>query len=140
MTDLVVKIGEKTFRLKFGLRVLRALGERLGLADFESVVQKVVDSAMLNKGEFEKIDVLHNLIVVAVELGGNEEKITVDELDDLFLADFKNHMDLFGKVIEGFMKSMPVEDLGKIQAQVMSQLEEAKKTPSTKLKKSPAAK
>lgn len=140
MTDLFVRIGEKTFRLKFGLRVLRTLGERLGLNDFESVVQKVVDSAMLTKGEFEKINVLHNLIVVAAECGGNDESITVDDLDDLFLADFKNHVDLFGQVIAGFMKSMPVEDLGKIQAQVMSQLEEAKKTHSTKSKKSPAGK
>ncbi len=97
MDEIVLQLGNKSFKLKFGLKLFRILGRKWQLPGIDEVVQKiaVLDSAD-GKLTFDQIDVLEVILVSAIECGGNEVNLfEFDIIDEFFkdpkaLENFKN--------------------------------------------------
>lgn len=85
MSDTILKIKDKSFRLEFGLKLFRILGRKWNLPGINEVVAKmaVLDS-MSENPSFEAMDVLEDIIVAAIEngSGGKEDLSGVDVLGE----------------------------------------------------------
>jgi len=115
MNDLQLKLGSKSFKLKFGLKLLRILGEKWKLPGINEVVAKIsiLDQANSNL-TFEQLDVLEDLICVAIHAGGHDYSELKDiEIIDEFFKDPYALQDLTRQLIESLPQQQPDENLGK---------------------------
>ena len=114
-----IQLNEKTFVLKFGMKVLRLLSEKWQVAGLNDLFQKLsVFDGMTDNLTFEQIDVINDLILCSIAANDdNIQTITSDELDELYLNDTTNFMVQVETVIKGFMASMPqAKEVGKPKA------------------------
>ena len=124
MGDVTVKINKKTFKLRFGLGVFMALGEKWNLPSLMTVQQHVLTtlSGMTEDVTFKQLSVINDLIIASVECNDeNKERLTKKELEDMYLKDTKNLLDVVSIVMQEFIKS----------------LEQPKEVPSTGKPKAP---
>lgn len=108
MTD--IKINNKTFKLKFGLKVFRILGEAWNIPTLGGVQQHMltVFSAFSDTISFSQLDFINNIILASIQANPeNTETINADDLDDLFLSDTKTMLEIIQTVISEFVKSLP---------------------------------
>ena len=100
MNTVNLIIGEKTFKLGFGLGLFRILGKKWNLPGINEVVLKmaVLDSIAENPS-FEVLDCLEAIILAAIELGEGSgvDLSNVHVLDEFFknpqlLENFKNEL------------------------------------------------
>ena len=97
MDEIVLQLGNKSFKLKFGLGLFRILGRKWRLAGIDDVVLRltVLDSVD-GKLTFDQIDVLEEVLISAIEYGGYKDSLTdFDIIDEFFknpnaLEEFKN--------------------------------------------------
>ena len=123
MGDVTVKINKKTFKLRFGLGVFMALGEKWDLPSLMTVQQHVLTtlSGMTEDVTFKQLSVINDLIIASVECNDeNKEQLTKKELEDMYLKDTKNLLAVVSIVMQEFIKSLEqpkeVTDLGKPKA------------------------
>jgi hypothetical protein len=113
MDTATVIINNKTFVLKFGMKVFRLLGEKFKTPTLMSTQQKVLGvlSGMTDDISFEQLDIINNLVMASIEANPeNTEAITIDELDDLYMDDTKQMLDVITVVMNAFVKSLPQPD------------------------------
>lgn len=109
MGDVTVKINKKTFKLRFGLGVFMALGEKWDLPSLMTVQQHVLTtlSGMTEDVTFKQLSVINDLIIASVECNDeNKEQLTKKELEDMYLKDTKNLLSIVGVVMQEFIKSL----------------------------------
>lgn len=118
MSEVVLKINEKSFRLVFGLKLLRILGRKWNLPGINEVVARmaVLDTVKDNLS-FDVMDMLEELLIAAIENGpdGNEDLAGLDVLGEFMkdpeaLEKFKNSL------IESLPQNKPQDDEGKPKA------------------------
>ena len=114
MDELVLKLGKKSFKLKFGLGLFRILGRKWQLPGIDEVVQRiaVLDSTD-GKLTFEQIDVLEAVLIAAIEYGGSTEDISKLDIIDEFFKDPKALDNFKDGIINSLPKAEPVENEGK---------------------------
>jgi hypothetical protein len=109
MSDVTVKINKKTFKLRFGLGVFEALGEKWNLPSLMTVQQHVLStlSGMTEDVTFKQLSVINDLILASIECNDeNKEQLTKKELQDMYLKDTKNLLDVVSIVMKEFIKSL----------------------------------
>ena len=123
MSEIIVKIKNKTFKLRFGLGVFAALGEKWDLPSLMTVQQHVLStlSGMTEDVTFKQLSVINDLIIASVQCNDeNKEQLTKKELEDMYLQDTKNLLAIISIVMQEFIKSLeqPKEVLapGKLKA------------------------
>ena len=123
MREIIVKIKNKTFKLRFGLGVFAALGEKWDLPSLMTVQQHVLStlSGMTEDVTFKQLSVINDLIIASVECNNeNKEQLTKRELEDMYLEETKNLLSIISIVMQEFIKSLeqPKEVLapGKLKA------------------------
>lgn len=123
MSEVSVKIKNKTFKLRFGLGVFEALGEKWDLPSLMKVQQHVLStlSGMTEDVSFKQLSVINDLIIASVECNDeNKEQLTKKELQDMYLQDTKNLLSIISIVMKEFIKSLEqpkeVTDTGKPKA------------------------
>jgi hypothetical protein len=113
MDTATVIINNKTFVLKFGMKVFRLLGEKLGTPTLLTTQQKVMSilSGMTEDISYEQLDIINNLVVASIEANSdNTETITTDELDDMYMDDTKQMLEIITVVMGAFVKSLQQPD------------------------------
>jgi hypothetical protein len=119
MLETTITVNNKTFVLKFGMKVLRLLSEKWNAPGLIGVLQKLsVFEGMTDDITFEQLDVMNDLILAAVSANDdNSETLTSDELDQLFLNDNDAIIKIIEEVLKGFIASIPrPKSLGKQKA------------------------
>lgn len=97
MDEILLQLGDKSFKLKFGLGLFRILGRKWQLPGIDDVIQKIaVLDSVGKKLTFEQIDILEEILLSAIQYGGYEgDTKNLDIIDSFFsnpnaLEDFKN--------------------------------------------------
>lgn len=113
MDDITLKLGKKSFKLKFGLKLFRVLGKKWQLPGIDEVVQKmaVLDSVD-GKLTFEQIDILEVILVSAIECGGNKVNFSEFDIIDEFFKD-PNALESFKNALVNSMPTNETADEGK---------------------------
>jgi hypothetical protein len=109
MTETVITINNKTFKLKFGLKVFRLLGSLWGTSTLNTTMArlKIFETASEDLS-FEQLDMIYDLIISAIEASEeNTETLSRDEIDDLLLTDTEQIMGVIQTVINGLAASVP---------------------------------
>lgn len=111
----MIQINNKTFKLKFGLKVFRLLGNAWNAPSLNAVMSKFAClQTMTDDLSFEQLDVIADLIVASCQANEeNKESITKEEIDDLILYDSPAMMDAIQIVLLGFSESLPKSEPGK---------------------------
>ncbi len=111
MDEIVLQLGSKSFKLKFGLGLFRILGRKWQLPGIDEVVQKiaVLDSAE-GKLTFEQIDVLEVILVSAIECGGNEVNLFEFDIIDEFFKDPNALENFKNALVNSMPKTEPAEE------------------------------
>ena len=114
MDELVLKLGNKSFKLKFGLGLFRILGRKWQLPGIDEVVQKiaVLDSTD-GKLTFEQIDVLEAVLIAAIQYGGCKDDLSDFDIIDEFFKDPKALDNFKDGIINSLPKNEPAEEPGK---------------------------
>jgi hypothetical protein len=109
MNEIIISLNNKTFKLKFGLKVFRALGELWGTPSLNSTMARFsLFETATDDLTFEQIDVISDLIITAIESNPeNEQSLSRDEIDDLFLSETALLMNAIEIVMKGLMASLP---------------------------------
>lgn len=108
-----LKINNKTFMLKFGMKVFRLLGEKFGTPTLLQTQQKVVAvlSQITEDISFEQLDMINSLVLASIEANPeNTEIITSEEIDDLFFTDTKQLLEVVSFVMREFGESLAQPD------------------------------
>jgi hypothetical protein len=97
MDEILLKLGDKSFKLKFGLGLFRILGRKWQLPGIDDVIQKIaVLDSVDKKLTFEQIDILEEILLSAIQYGGYDgDTKSLDIIDSFFanpnaLEEFKN--------------------------------------------------
>lgn len=113
MNELTLKLGKKSFKLKFGLGLFRILGRKWQLPGIDEVVQRIaILDSVDGKLTFEQIDVLEQVLISAIEYGGCTDDLSKFDIIDEFYKDPKA-LDNFK---DGIINSLPnnqAEETGK---------------------------
>lgn len=111
MEGLNLKLGKKSFKLKFGLGLFRILGRKWQLPGIDEVVQRiaVLDSAD-GKLTFEQLDVLEDVLIAAIEYGGCTDDLSKFDIIEEFFADPKALDNFKDGIINSLPKAEPVEE------------------------------
>lgn len=114
----IIQINNKTFKLKFGLKVFRILGTAWNAPSFNSTMAHFAClGTMTDDLSYEQLDIITDLILASIQANDeNTETITRDEIDELFLLDTPAMMEVLQVVMLGFSESLPKQDLGKLPA------------------------
>jgi hypothetical protein len=111
MDEIVLQLGSKSFKLKFGLKLFRILGRKWQLPGIDEVVQKI---AVLYSAEgkltFEQIDVLEVILVSAIECGGNEVNLFEFDIIDEFFKDPNALENFKNALVNSMPKTEPAEE------------------------------
>jgi hypothetical protein len=112
MNDLTITINQKTFKLKFGMKVFRLLSAEWNVPGLNGVMARfAILQTMADELTFDQLDVISDLIVAATQAHGeNTETVTRDEIDDLILYDSAAIMQVIEVVIQGFSDSLPKQE------------------------------
>lgn len=114
MNELVLKLGEKSFKLKFGLGLFRILGRKWQLPGVDEVIQRIaVLDSVDGKLTFEQIDVLEAVLIAAIEYGGCAEDVSKLDIIDEFFKDPKALDNFKDSIINSVPKPENIEDSGK---------------------------
>jgi len=114
MNELVLNLGDKSFKLKFGLGLFRILGRKWQLPGIDEVVQRIaVLDSVDGKLTFEQIDVLEQVLISAIEYGGCKDDLTDFDIIDEFFKDPKALDNFKDGIISSLPKNEPAEDEGK---------------------------
>lgn len=130
MNEVSINIKNKTFKLKFGLKVFRILGEFWQVPTLLGVQQKIfsVFEGMTDNISFEQIDVINEIVIACIQANGeNTETISKYELDDLFLEDTKAMLEIVSVVMTSFIKSLPQPEEAKTSGKLKAPTKGAKK-------------
>lgn len=99
MDEILLQLGDKSFKLKFGLGLFRILGRKWQLPGIDDVIQKIaVLDSVDGKLTFDQIDVLEEILLSAIQYGGyNGDTKDLDIIDSFFsnpnaLEDFKTSL------------------------------------------------
>lgn len=113
-----IQINNKTFKLKFGLKVFRLLGTAWNAPSLNATMAHFAClQTMTDDLSYEQLDVITDLIIAAIQANEeNVETITRDEIDEMILYDTPVMMEVIEKVLVGFSESLPKQDLGKLPA------------------------
>jgi len=113
MDEIILKLGKKSLKLKFGFKLLRLLGRRWNLPGVDEVVQKIaVLDSVDGKLTFAQIDILEDILKAAVDCGG--EKVDFEKFDiiDEFFKD-PNALDNFKDALVNSLPKNEPQDQGK---------------------------
>jgi hypothetical protein len=112
MNDLTITINQKTFKLKFGMKVFRLLSAEWNVPGLNGVMARfAILQTMADELTFDQLDVISDLIVAATRANDeNTETVTRDEIDDLILYDSAAIMQVIEVVIQGFSDSLPKQE------------------------------
>lgn len=114
MNELILKLGEKSFKLKFGLGLFRILGRKWQLHGIDEVVQRIaVLDSVDGKLTFEQIDVLEAVLIAAIEYAGCTDDLSKLDIIDEFFKDPKALDNFKDGIINSLPKAEPVENEGK---------------------------
>lgn len=104
-----IQINNKTFKLKFGLKVFRLLGKAWGVSTLNDTLVKFGCLGTIGDNlTYEQLDVITDLIIASVQANEeNTETITRDEIDDLFLKDTVALLAVCEVVMIGFTECLP---------------------------------
>lgn len=119
MSAEIITINGKNFIPAFGMKFFRLLGERWGVKSINAVMARLSNlQSMNNDIEFEQIDTVRDMICAAIDANpANQEEVSADEIDDMFLTDSQNITAVAEKVVKGFMASLPkMQEPGKQKA------------------------
>jgi len=110
MNDLILKLGKKSFKLKFGLGLFRILGRKWQLPGIDEVVQRiaVLDSTD-GKLTFDQIDVLEQVLISAIEYGGCTDDLSKFDIIEEFFNDPKALDNFKEGIVNSLPKSEPVD-------------------------------
>lgn len=109
MNAIVVNINKKTFKLRFGLGVFAALGEKWNLPSLMTVQQHILStlSGMTEDVSFKQLSVINDLIIASIECNEeNKDSIAKRELEDMYMKDTKNLLSIISIVMTEFVKSL----------------------------------
>ena len=113
MDEIVLQLGNKSFKLKFGLKLFRVLGRKWQLPGIDDVVQKIaVLDTVDKKLTFEQIDVLELILVSAIECAGGEINLFEFDIIDEFFKD-PNALDNFKNALINSMPTNEPDEEGK---------------------------
>ena len=109
MAETVITINNKTFKLKFGLKVFRLLGSLWGTPTLNTTMARFgIFQTATEDLSFEQIDVISDLIITSIEANPeNEETLTRDEIDELLLSDTTALVKVIEIVMKGLTESLP---------------------------------
>lgn len=94
MKDITVKINGSSFKMGFGLKVFRVLGEVWKLETLPEVMQKVALIEEIESGRLEIYDILFELLFQSIVCHpDNSEKITKDDIENLSLDELMSLAD-----------------------------------------------
>lgn len=114
-----IKIKDKTFKLGFGLKVLKSLGKKWNLPGVNEVIQRlaVLDENPENVS-FEKLDVINDVVLALVNASTeNEVELTETDLDNLSLPELFDVIKQLTPALEDSIKTeTPAEEPGKQEA------------------------
>jgi hypothetical protein len=112
MNDLIITINQKTFKLRFGMKVFRLLSTAWDVPGLNGVMARfAILQTMADELTFDQLDIISDLIVAATQAHGeNTETVTADEIDDLILYDSPAIMQVIEVVIQGFADSIPKQE------------------------------
>lgn len=114
MNELVLQLGEKSFKLKFGLGLFRILGRKWQLPGIDEVVQRIaVLDSVDGKLTFEQIDVLEQVLISAIEYGGCKDDLSQFDIIEEFFNDPKALDNFKDGIINSLPKNEPAEETGK---------------------------
>lgn len=108
MNELILQLGDKSFKLKFGLGLFRILGRKWQLPGVDEVVQRIaVLDSVDGKLTFEQIDVLEAVLIAAIEYGGCAEDVSKLDIIDEFFKDPK----ALENFKDGIINSLPKNEI-----------------------------
>lgn len=106
-----ITINGITFKLKFGLKVSRLLGEKWGLDSFDEVLNKIMTELnSFSEGSilFSKLDFLYEIIITCVSANEeNTDSITKSNLEELFDEDLEGFIQIIKIILTGYTESLP---------------------------------
>ena len=113
MDDLILQLGEKSFKLKFGLGLFRILGRKWQLPGIDEVVQKIaILDSVDGKLTFEQID-LEQVLISAIEYGGCKDDLSDFDIIEEFFKDPKALDNFKDGIINSLPKAETEEEPGK---------------------------
>lgn len=104
MDTIVLELGGKSFKLVFGLKLLRLLGRKWELEDIDQVVNKIKTlESSTGKLTLDLLDLLETMLVTAIECGG--QTINVYEID--VIGEFFKNPKALDVFKDALVNSMP---------------------------------
>lgn len=114
MDEILLKLGKKSFKLKFGLKLFRILGRDWQLPGIDDVISKIaILDSVDGKLTFNQIDVLEEILVAAIECGGEKIDLSKYDIIDEFFKDPKALDNFKDALINSLPKNEPLDDEGK---------------------------
>jgi hypothetical protein len=105
MTEQTIIVNGKTFKLRFGLKVSRLLGEKWGLDSFDEVIQRLSAlSEGLEKLEFSSLYTIFDVVIACTD--ADDAVLTTDELEAMFDNNLPDLLVIIKTVFEGYMGSL----------------------------------
>jgi hypothetical protein len=99
MDEIILQLGNKSFKLQFGLKLFRVLGRKWQLPGIDDVVNKIaVLDSVDKKLTFDQIDILEEILLSAIKCGGCTDDLSdFDIIGEFFknpnaLDEFKNSL------------------------------------------------
>lgn len=111
MKKLIITIGDHTYSLKFGFGCFRILAEKWEVKGYPEVLERIVSVGDdIEKLEFDKIQILIDLVGAAVDANGDIAQIQSFNDDDC--GDFLlRNPDKFQEIVTALIESMPKTDI-----------------------------
>ena len=111
MDEIILQLGDKSFKLEFGLGLFRLLGRKWQLPGIDEVVQKItILDTVDGKLTFDQIDVLEEILISAIENGGNSEDVKGFKIIDEFFKDPNALENFKNALVNSMPKTEPAEE------------------------------
>ncbi len=127
-----ITINGITFKLKFGLKVSRLLGEKWGLDSFDEVLKKFseIEQLTIYGISFSKLEIVFDVVLMCISANEeNENTITRDDLETLFDENINELLGIIQTIITGYTESLPKQT---VPEKKLKALKSATHSPGTK--------
>ena len=111
MVEIV--LNEKSYHLDFSLKVIRALGRKWGHKTVHETLQKIGTIDKISEMDLDAFDLFYEILEMAInKCSLNELKITIDELEDMSIAQLT---EISSKMTVGLMDSFQSDEVSEVK-------------------------